>query len=78
MYPIKTDGMINEKNIEWIKNNPKSEIEITINWIKQLNRCVELHDDVVDKYSTLELKYYVLIIICILLIGYIVMYRCWL
>ena len=70
--------MINEKNIEWIKNNPKSEIEITINWIKQLNRCVELHDDVVDKYSTLELKYYVLIIICILLIGYIVMYRCWL
>lgn len=68
--------MVNEKNIEWIKNNPESEIEITIDWIKRLNRVVELHDVVVDKYSALELKYYRSIIICIILIGYIVMHRC--
>ena len=71
VYPIKSENIMNAANIESFKNDPEGAIQYTIWFVEQLNDVVKLHDTVVDKYLTLELKYHSLVVLCIILAGYI-------
>ena len=71
VYPISTDHILNDNNIQFTKIHPEHTIQRHIDTIETLNRVVELHDINVDKYQKLEFQFYALLLINATLIIYI-------